>query len=209
MSNPNFTALMLVIDRSGSMASIKDDMVGGLTSLLDEQKAEPGLLTVSMVTFDDAVELVHSMASPEAVGIELKPRGSTALYDALGFALNNLQSSIDALPDPVKPGNVQVIVVTDGEENASREYSGPSLKALVAEKLEKINWDIVFLGANQDAVMKAAEIGIKQGSAMTYGAGPRGVKEATDSLKRYVKDKRSRGDTFFDDDERKRASGEK
>ncbi len=208
MSNPDYTALMLVIDRSGSMASIKNDMVGGLTSLVEEQTAEPGLLTLSMVTFDTSVELVHSMVAPENVAIALEPRGSTALYDALGFALNTLQSSIDALPDPVKPGNVQVVVVTDGEENASKEFTGPALKTLVTEKLEERNWDIVFLGANQDAVMKSAEIGVRPDSAMTYKADAKGVKEATDSLKRYVKDKKDGGEAFFNDDDRKRASGD-
>jgi uncharacterized protein YegL len=208
MSNPDYTALMLVIDRSGSMASIKNDMVGGLTSLVEEQTADPGLLTLSMVTFDGSVELVHSMVAPENVEIVLEPRGQTALYDALGFALNTLQASIDALPDPVRPGNVQVVVVTDGEENASKKFTGPALKSLVTEKLEKQNWDIVFLGANQDAVMKAAEIGVRRDSAMTYKADAKGVKEATDSLKRYVKDKKDGGEAFFKDDDRKRASGD-
>lgn len=208
MSNPDYTALMLVVDRSGSMSSIRNDMVGGLSSLVEEQTAEPGLLTLSMVTFDDVVELAHSMVTPENVEIVLEPRGSTALYDALGFALTTLQASIDALPDAVRPGNVQVVVVTDGEENASKQYTGPALKRLVTEKLEAQKWDIVFLGANQDAVMKAAEIGVKRESAMTYKADAKGVKDSFDAVKRYVKDKKDLGDAFFNEDERKRASGD-
>lgn len=207
MSDPDYTALMLIVDRSGSMSSIKDDMIGGLTALVEEQKAQPGLLTISMVSFDDTVELVHSMASPDSVNIELEPRGSTALYDALGFGLNALQSSIDALPDHAKPGTVQIIVVTDGEENASGEYNGITVKNLITEKTQKNNWDVVFLGANQDAVMKAAALGIKAGSAMTYDADADGVKGATHSLNRYVRDRRSGSPTAFSADERRSASG--
>jgi hypothetical protein len=206
MSDPNYTALMLIIDRSGSMSSIRDDMVGGLTTLVEEQRNQPGLLTISMVSFDNQIELQHQMATPDAVTIELEPRGGTALYDAMGFGLNTLQADIDALPDHAKPETVQVVVVTDGHENASAEYSGKTVKQLVTEKT-KNNWDIVFLGANQDAVMKAAELGIERDRSMTYGANRGGVTNATESLNRYVSDRRRSGQTSFSPEERRKSSG--
>jgi len=206
MSDPNYTALMLIVDRSGSMSSIRDDMVGGLTTLVEEQRKQPGLLTISMVSFDNQIELQHQMATPDAVTIELEPRGGTALYDAMGFGLNTLQADIDALPDHAKPETVQVVVVTDGHENASAEYTGKTVKRLVEGKT-KDNWDIVFLGANQDAVMKAAELGIERDRSMTYGANSGGVTNATESLNRYVSDRRRSGQTAFSPDERRKSSG--
>ena len=206
MSDPNYTALMLIVDRSGSMSSIRDDMVGGLTTLVEEQKKQPGLLTISMVSFDNQVELQHQMATPDGVTIQLEPRGGTALYDAMGFGLNTMQADIDALPDHAKPDTVQVVVVTDGHENASGEYTGKTVKRLVEEKT-KANWDIVFLGANQDAVMKAAELGIMRDRSMTYGANRDGVSNATESMSRYMSDRRKGSHTAFSPEERRKSSG--
>jgi uncharacterized protein YegL len=197
---------MLIVDRSGSMSSIRDDMVGGLTTLVEEQRKQPGLLTISMVSFDNQVVLQHQMATPENVTIELEPRGGTALYDGIGFGLNTLQADIDALPDHAKPETVQVVVVTDGHENASAEYTGKTVRQLVEEKTNN-NWDIVFLGANQDAVMKAAELGIERDRSMTYGANRDGVSSASASLNRYVSDRRSSGRTSFSPEERRKSSG--
>ena len=207
MSDPNYTALMLIIDRSGSMSSIRDDMVGGLNGLLEEQKKQPGLLTVSVVSFDNAIELPHRMAAPSGVTVELDPRGSTALYDAMGFGINTMASDIDALPEHARPSTVQVIVVTDGEENASGEYSGKLIKKLVTEKTTSENWDFVFLGANQDAVMKAAELGIGEGSALTYDAGSEGVKNMASSANRYMSDRRQQQGAAFSPEERRKSSG--
>jgi hypothetical protein len=207
MSDPNYTALMLIIDRSGSMSSIRDDMVGGLNGLLEEQKKQPGLLTVSVVSFDNAVELPHRMAAPSGVTVELDPRGATALYDAMGFGINTMASDIDALPEHAKPSTVQIIVVTDGEENASGEYSGKLIKKLVTEKTKSENWDFVFLGANQDAVMKAAELGIGEGSALTYDAGADGVQNMASSANRYMSDRRQNSQAAFSPEERRKSSG--
>ena len=207
MSDPNYTALMLIIDRSGSMSSIRDDMVGGLNGLLEEQKKQPGLLTVSVVSFDDAIELPHRMAAPSGVTVELDPRGATALYDAMGFGINTMASDIGALPEHAKPSTVQVIVVTDGEENASGEYSGKLIKKLVTEKTKSENWDFVFLGANQDAVMKAAELGIAEGSALTYDAGSEGVQNMASSANRYMSDRRQNSEAAFSPEERRKSSG--
>lgn len=146
------------------------------------------------------------MADPSKVAIELEPRGGTALYDALGFGLNTMQADIDALPEHAKPETVQVVVVTDGQENASGEYSGQTVKALITEKVSKHNWDVVFLGANQDAVMKAAELGINADSAMTYDADGDGVLSASESVSRYVRDRRQGNKTAFSPEERRRSS---
>ena len=207
MSDPNYTALMLIVDRSGSMSSIRDDMVGGLTTLVEEQKKQPGLLTISMVSFDNQVELQYQMATPDGVTIQLEPRGGTALFDAMGFGLNTMQADIDALPDHAKPDTVQVVVVTDGHENASGEYSGTTIKNLVTEKTKNQNWDIVFLGANQDAVMKAAELGIMRDRSMTYGANRDGVSNAAESMSRYMSDRRKGSHTAFSPEERRKSSG--
>ena len=208
MSDPNYTALQLIIDRSGSMSSIRDDMVGGLTALVEEQRKQPGLLTLSIVTFDGQIELTHRMADPKGVAIQLEPRGSTALYDAIGVGINTLASDLDALPEHAKPSTIQVIVVTDGQENASSEYSGKVIKALITEKTKSHNWDFVFLGANQDAVMKAAELGIDAGSSMTYSARGHNVSSATSSASRYVSDRRSGKSTSFSPEERRKSSGD-
>ena len=207
MSDPNYTALMLIIDRSGTMSSLRDDKVAGLTTLVEAQKKQPGLLTISMVSIDNQVELQHQMATPDAVSIQLEPRGGTALYDGMGCGLNTLQADIDALPDHAKPETVQVVVVTDGHENASGEYNGVTIKSLVTEKTKDHNWDIVFLGANQDAVMKAAELGIERDRSMTYGANQAGVSSASESLNRYVSDRRRGGTTSFSPEERRKSSG--
>ena len=208
MSDPAYTALQIIIDRSGSMSSIRDDMVGGLTALLHEQAKQPGLLTLSVVSFDNEIDLTHRMADPASVTIGLEPRGSTALYDAVGVGINTLQADIDALPEHAKPSTVQVIVVTDGEENASGEYSGPIIKQLITEKTKKHNWDFVFLGANQDAVMKAAELGIAEGSAMTYSPLGDNVVNATSTASRYVSDRRAGRNVPFSPEERRKASGD-
>jgi hypothetical protein len=207
MSDPNYTALLLVIDRSGSMSSIRDDMIGGLNGLIEEQKNQPGLLTINLVQFDNQIDIVHRLADPASVTVDLEPRGSTALYDGLGVGINTLQADIDALPEHARPGTIQVIVVTDGAENASGEYTGSVIKNLITEKSATGTWDFMFLGANQDAVMKAAELGISRESSLTYASNSGGVHNMTSSATRYVSDRRRGSRTGFSPEERRKSSG--
>ena len=205
MTDPNYTALLLVIDRSGSMSSIRDDMVGGLTTMLAEQMAEPGLLTVDIVTFDDKVELQCSLANPKNVVIALEPRGSTALFDAVGQSVNGFGQVLAALPEHARPETVQVIVVTDGHENASQEYRASEVRKLVTRQKEEFNWDFVFLGANQDAVLSGESMGFDRGSSMTFAAGKGGVDSMNLSMGRYMKDVRSKTKRDFLEAERRGA----
>ena len=202
MTDPNYTALLLIIDRSGSMAAIRDDMIGGLTSLLAEQASEKGLLTVDILSFDDSIELQCSLADPSSVQIALEPRGMTALYDGIGIGVAGFGQTLAGLPEHARPGIVQVVVVTDGHENASREYTADQVRALVTRQTEKYGWDFVFLGANQDAVMTGATLGFEADSSMTYTAAADTVGSTNVSLGRYMKDVRKRSKRGFDAGER-------
>src|SRR5688572_16375126 len=98
MTDPNYTALLLVIDRSGSMAVIRDDMVGGITTMLAEQATQPGKLTVDVVTFDTEIETQCSLADPRDVEVVLEPRGATALFDAIGQSVTAFGRVLASMP---------------------------------------------------------------------------------------------------------------
>jgi len=208
MTDTNYTAMLLIIDRSGSMQSIRDDMVGGLTTVLDEQKALPGFLTVDIVQFDNVIETVCEMASPENVTISLDPRGGTALHDAIGVGVNGFAQRIAALPEHAKPKAIQVIVVTDGQENSSTEYTAAQIRTLITEKQQDPTWDFVFLGANQDAVTTGGNLGFAQDSSMTFAPAGAQVSQASSATSRYLRDRRSGNRQGFSSDERRRSNGE-
>lgn len=205
MTDPNYTALLLVIDRSGSMMSIRDDMVCGLTKMLAEQAKAPGLLTVDIFNFDNQVELQCSLADPKDVTIRLEPRAGTALYDALGIAVNAFGATLAALPEHARPGTVQVIVVTDGDENSSREYTSGAVRRLIARQTKKYNWDFVFLGANQNAVLNGAALGFHADKALTFVPEADQIAAMTGTLSRYVTDARTHTNRRFTSEERKNA----
>ena len=207
MTDPNYTALLLVIDRSGSMIAIRDAMVDALNRLLAEQSALDGLLTVDVVIFDGVIEHTHTMADARTVRIELEPRGGTALMDALGASIQIFGQQLAALPEPARPDTVQVIIVTDGHENSSREYDHDMVRDLITQQTEQYDWDFVFLGANQDAVLTARDLGIGRDSALTYDAGADGVRGMSRSTSRYMTDVRRKRKRGFDEDERGEARG--
>ncbi|MBX3098688.1 MAG: VWA domain-containing protein [Salinibacterium sp.] len=206
MTDPNYTALLLIIDRSGSMYTIRNEMVAGLRAMLDEQMAEPGMLTVDIVQFDSIIEHTHAMADPATVTIELDPRGATALLDAIGMAVQQFGGALAALPKHARPETVQVVIVTDGQENSSQEYTDDVIRDLITHQTEKYGWDFVFLGANQDAVLTARHLGIDAESSMTYAAEPDKVTAANKSMSRYVTDVRRKRKMGFTETERGEAA---
>ncbi|MER3388204.1 MAG: vWA domain-containing protein [Microcella pacifica] len=190
MSDPDYTALLLIIDRSGSMVDIRDDMVGGLTNLLAAQAELPGTLTVDIVTFDNEIEHQAVFADPATVTVQLEPRGSTALLDALGESLEGFRSALEALPPHARPSTVQVVVVTDGHENASQRYTRDQVKRLITDLAAEWKWDFVYLGANQDAITVGVGLGFTAGSSLTYAPAPQSVGASSDVLHRYMSDLR-------------------
>ena len=203
-TNPDYTALLLIIDRSGSMATIRDDMVGGVTSLLANQAALPGTLTVDIVTFDDHIEHQAFFADPATVQVTLEPRGMTALFDALGESLEGFRSALQALPAHARPAQVQVLVVTDGHENASTRYSREQIKRLITDLKVEAGWDFVYQGANQDAILVGVDLGFDAGSSLTYSADADSVGASSAVLNRYLTDVRRGSKKEFAPEERAR-----
>lgn len=202
MTDPNYTALLLIIDRSGSMSSIKTDMEGGLTALLEEQKAMPGLLTVDLYAFDTHIDHIHALSDPDSVQVVIEPRGGTALYDAIGQGVTRFGQTLAAMPEHARPDTVQVIVVTDGEENSSVEYRASTIRNLVTIQKQDYNWDFVFLGANQDAVLSGVELGFDAGSSMSFNPDADGVAATSRNMSRYMSDVRRKQKKLFMAEER-------
>lgn len=169
MSNPNLTQLAFLLDRSGSMQSIKSDVVGGFAAFIDEQRAGDGRCTATLAQFDKEYEVVYrGIDLAQVPPLTLLPRGGTALLDSMGRLITDTAAEIDALPEADRPGTVIVAIMTDGEENASREWRRPDIKALVEQQTNEHGWEFLYMGADQDAVEVGKGLGIKEELSITY-----------------------------------------
>lgn len=172
------TELVFILDKSGSMAGLESDTIGGFNSMLQKQKALPGQCRITTVLFDNRYELLHDRIDIRAVSPmtekEYQVGGSTALLDAIGRTIQKLVSVQRNTAEEYRADNVMFVIITDGAENASREYSSDKVKAMIEHEKEKYNWEFVFLGANIDAVETAGRFGIAPDRAVDYvpdGAG--------------------------------------
>lgn len=196
MSNSNHTHIAIVADRSGSMSTIARDMNGGLETFLKEQNALEGKLTIDITTFDGAVEAVATDAQFSDIKFPvIVPRGSTALNDGIGIAVNSLNERIKALPSDERPGKKIVLIITDGGENASSEYTSDQVKKLVTSLEKKKSWEFIFLGANIDSFAVGGGYGFSKGSTMNYVASAQGVNSILRGATAYVTSVRLGEDT--------------
>jgi Mg-chelatase subunit ChlD len=203
------TLLVLIVDRSGSMESIRTDMEGGIKTLLAEQAAEAGTCLVTLAQFDNVYELVtDGVPVAELDAFRLVPRGSTALLDAIGRTISHVRAQVEALEPKRRPGYIIVAVVTDGLENASTEWSHlqvmDSVKARIAE-----GWHFTFLGANQDAIKEGRGMGVAADSSLSYTATSVGAREAMSSTSASMRRMR-RGESQsleYTEEERRKAAG--
>jgi uncharacterized protein YegL len=180
------------------MVTIANDMNGGLQEFLKTQDELEGKLKVDIVTFDTLVETPVENGSVSDVTFPvIVPRGGTALNDALGATIARLGERFAAQPEDERPGKVLVLVITDGHENASREYSTESIKKLVTRQQDEWNWEFVFLGANIDSFAAARDYGIHDGSTLNYAATGAGVASALRSAGTYVTTSRLAGQGSF------------
>lgn len=198
MVDSKYTHLAVVADHSGSMSGIAGDMNGGLEAFLKEQDALDGLLLVDITTFDGKVEQIITDGKVADVTFPvIVPRGMTALNDALGTTITSLGERFAKMDELSRPGKVIVLVITDGYENASREYKAEQIKELVTRQQDEWNWDFVFLGANIDSFAVGGSYGVRGGSTLNYTADAAGVATALRSASAYVTTSRLDGDATF------------
>lgn len=173
MTRSDLTHLFFLLDRSGSMQSIKADTEGGFAAFIDEQRrAVAGDCRVTLAQFDNAYEVVYSdRPLAEVPPLVLEPRGSTALLDSMGRLISDAGAGLAALPEDRRPGTVVVAVMTDGHENASKEWTHAAIRSLVEQQTTAYHWQFLYMGADQDAIEVGASIGVDAGHAVTYGRG--------------------------------------
>ena len=186
----DFSDITVVLDRSGSMAAVADDTIGGFNQFLLDQKRAPGDGVLTLVQFDNEYEFVHTAEPlaevPPLSAATFIPRGSTALLDAISRAVGETHERLVKTDEGQRPGTVIFVILTDGQENSSREATVEQVFARITEQQEKRGWKFIFLGANQDAIKSAARLGIGAGSSLSYAHNAAGSRRAFVSTSRSV-----------------------
>jgi uncharacterized protein YegL len=181
MTCPNKTHLCLVLDASGSMSKLSSDTIGSFNSFLADQKALPDEATFTLCTFNDDATLVHhfeKLASvPNLTTKTYKPNGSTALLDAMGSTIDSVGEKLAAMSEDERPSKVLFMVITDGEENVSTQFTKAQVKEMIDHQTEKYSWDFVFLGASLDQIAEGQSLGVSQQNSMQYVPTSAGTKK--------------------------------
>ena len=191
----NFTKIVFILDASGSMCHLRDDTIGGFNAMIEEQKGQPGTVSVTTVLFDTEVSILHDNVPLEAMEPLTRndycPGGGTALLDAVGGTIDVVGEELAALPEEERPDKVLFIITTDGQENASRAFSKEMVQQRIHHQQSKYNWRFIFLGANIDAVSTGASLGFGSGYSKTYTATQIGTESVYRAMSKTITTARS------------------
>lgn len=193
--NNDLVEIVCILDRSGSMTTVLDDSIGGFNTFLKEQQQLPGRANMTLVLFDhEYKEVVSSEPVGNVAPLTREtyvPRGQTALYDAIGRTLANLTEKLAKTPEAERPAKVLVAILTDGHENASREFRTKShVFDIVSKKREEDKWEFVYLGANQDAMKEGVALGLSHLNSFNYastGSGTVGAYRAVSNMAKSLR----------------------
>lgn len=186
----NLTELVFILDRSGSMAGLEKDTIGGFNAMIGKQRGEPGEALISTVLFDNETEVIHDRISldqvPALTEKEYYVRGCTALLDAVGSAIHHIGNVHKYARKEDVPEKTLFVITTDGMENASRRYTYEKVKEMIQRQQETYGWEFLFLGANIDAAREASRFGICADRAANYHADTIGTDVIYDAVNEAV-----------------------
>jgi uncharacterized protein YegL len=178
----NITELVFILDRSGSMGGLESDTIGGFNALIEKQRKQDGECLVTTVLFDDKydkiVEAVPLDKVPELTSKEYYARGMTALLDAVGRTIVDKVAAMDKEGICPAKRRVLFLIMTDGKENDSKEYSKADVKAMIETATKEYKWNFIFMGANIDSIAEAASLGIGADHAVNYAHDGSGVQKS-------------------------------
>lgn len=202
--NKNLTEIILVVDRSGSMGTMAEEATNGINDLVKKQKEEVGDANFTLVQFNNEIDTVYARAPIQQVkDYKLVPRNMTALMDAVGSTINSVGDQLAKTPENERPGLVTFVIVTDGCENSSQEFTTEQVKSMIEHQQTKYNWQFTYMGANQDSFAEAKKYGINFDGVTNYTRMDSAYKGLSGKLGR-MRTQVSRGlnaDNTFTDDE--------
>ena len=213
----DYTHITVILDRTGSMEEIRDDVIGGFNAFLASQKAEPGEMTLTLVQFDsqNPYEVIHNFKPiaevPQLDRETFVPRGSTPLLDAMGMGMNDLEKRLHRMPEDARPERVVMVIVTDGQENASQEFRKHQIEKMIRHHQDADVWQFIFLSADLKAITDAHDYGIPRGATMAFDKSAKGNASMWASTSAQVSDyrqKRTNKIDFTEEDRKKQEDTE-
>ena len=190
----DYTHILIVLDASGSMSSIQDDIKGSFNEFLKKQREEPGKTVFDLYQFSDEAKRIVQSADLAKFHDDLMAKydcsGCTALNDAVCTAIDTIGHEFAGMPEAERPEHVLCVIITDGMENASREFTAKDVKDRIKHQQDVYNWDFQFLAANQDAFATGESIGLDRDCCMNFVADKVGVGMMCDMMYSRAKDVR-------------------
>ena len=199
MSREGLTEIVCILDKSGSMASVKNDAIGGFNTFIKDQKNVAGEATLSLIMFAAGYSIIYEgkniKDAPDLDDKTFIPGGSTALLDAIGKTINAVGVRLSNISEQDRPSKVIFVILTDGEENSSREFTKAKINEMITHQKDTYNWAFIYLAANQDVFSEAGKIGIGAGQTMCYNSTSQGTRNVYNSMSSTVSNFRQTGDS--------------